>query len=240
MKLSRRRFLGTTLKASAISTIVSPAGLSIYSSASKNNKSDLTQFQFKQYLLSYSYDALEPYIDAKTMDIHYNRHHALYVKNVNEAIVEESVNVSSEQELFNSISNMSDWIRNNAGGAWNHNFFWSAMTGKKGESPSGKVIEALNNSFGSIELFKEKFKLEALARFGSGWVWLVKDSNQLRIGSTPNQDNPLMDTSDLKGTPILALDVWEHAYYLLYQNKRNEYIDNWWKVVSWGKVAELL
>lgn len=195
-------------------------------------------FRFRQNALPYSYSALEPYIDSTTMDIHYNRHHSAYVKNVNDAIEAERINVSSDKEFFLKISSLSEKARNNGGGAWNHNFFWQIMQPAANTAPGGKVAGALESAFGSIDSFKEQFKKEALSRFGSGWAWLVKDGNSLKVGSTPNQDNPLMDTSKFKGEPLLALDVWEHAYYLKYQNKRNEYIDNWWNLVNWNAVAE--
>jgi len=194
-------------------------------------------YNFSQVALPYQYSALEPYIDATTMDIHYNKHHAAYIINVNDAIEAEKIAATTDREFFSGISRLSAKARNNGGGAWNHNFFWQVMGPVGSSSPSGKVTEALSGAFGSVEAFKEQFKKEALARFGSGWVWLVKNGSTLSIGSTPNQDNPLMDLSELKGEPLLALDVWEHAYYLKYQNKRNEYVDNWWNVVNWEMVA---
>jgi Fe-Mn family superoxide dismutase len=195
-------------------------------------KSELT---FRQNPLPYSYNALEPHVDALTMEIHYSRHHSAYVKNVNEALAAEGVSYSSESELFQNMSKLSPKIRNNGGGAWNHNFFWDSMA--PGRSMPGKVGDALAASFGSVDKFKELFTQAAMTRFGSGWAWLVRKDGKLSIGSTPNQDNPLMDVSDLRGAPLLALDVWEHAYYLKYQNKRNEYVGAWWNVVDWEAVA---
>ncbi|MCK6617018.1 MAG: superoxide dismutase [Cyclobacteriaceae bacterium] len=195
---------------------------------------------FSQITLPYGYVALEPAIDALTMEIHYSRHHAAYVKNVNDAITAEGIAYTSEIEFFANTSRLSAKARNNGGGAWNHNFFWQVMKPGGGGPPAGKVAEALNATFGSFEKFKEQFAAAAMGRFGSGWAWLVQDNGKLKIGSTPNQDNPLMDISELKGTPLLALDVWEHAYYLKYQNKRNEYIANWWSVVNWDEAAKRL
>lgn len=196
--------------------------------------------KFGQITLPYSYNALEPNIDSITMDIHYNKHHAAYVKNVNDAIAAESIDFASEKEFFANTSKLSPKARNNGGGAWNHNFFWKVMGPAQGGSPAGKIADALNGTFGSFDKFKDLFTQSAMTRFGSGWVWLILDSGNLKIGSTPNQDNPLMDNSELKGTPLLALDVWEHAYYLKYQNKRNEYVANWWNVVNWNEVASHL
>lgn len=196
-------------------------------------------FLFIQDRLPYAYHSLEPHIDAQTMEIHYSRHHAAYVKNVDEEIAAKAYTYNSEAEFFANASKLSDKARNNGGGAWNHNFFWQVMTpGSK--PPSGKIAEGLTQAFGSVEKFKEEFAAAATGRFGSGWAWLVKDQGKLKIGSTPNQDNPMMDNSPLKGTPLLAIDVWEHAYYLKYQNKRADYIAAWWNVVNWDEVAKRL
>ena len=198
-------------------------------------------FEFKQIALPYEKNALEPTIDTMTMDIHYTKHHAAYIKNVNEAIVAENISYQTEKEFFDNASTLSAKVRNNAGGAWNHNFFWQVMKPGASGTPYGKVVTALDGSFGSVPKFIEQFNAAAMARFGSGWAWLVKDaSGKLQITSTPNQDNPLMSTAEVKGTPLLGLDVWEHAYYLKYQNKRNEYVANWWNVVNWDEVAKRL
>src|SRR5690606_17161490 len=151
-----------------------------------------------------------------------------------------AIEYGSEKEFFANASKLSSNARNNGGGAWNHNFFWQVMKPGASKTPSGKISEAINAAFGSFEKFKEQFSKAATGQFGSGWAWLVSDNGKLKIGSTPNQDNPLMDVSELKGTPLLGLDVWEHAYYLKYQNKRNEYIQNWWSVVNWDEVAKRL
>lgn len=227
------------MKAAALSTV----GLSFVSKsangavAAAQNQAGVPVFQFTQVKLPYDYSALEPYIDKQTMQLHYDKHHSSYVKNVNDALPAEKVNITSEKDFFANCSKVSDKIKNNGGGAWNHNFFWMVMK-PESKGPSGKVLEALNASFGSVEKFKEQFTQAAMSRFGSGWAWLVSDNGKLKIGSTPNQDNPMMDVSEFKGTPLLGLDVWEHAYYLKYQNKRNEYVNNWWNVVNWDEVAK--
>jgi superoxide dismutase, Fe-Mn family len=242
MKTSRRDFIEKSLKA----VVVSGVGTSFIAGEAqalslKNAAHWMTgAFQFSQVALPYAYNALEPHIDAQTMEIHYTKHHAAYIKNVNEAIAAESINYNTEKDFFSNVSKLSAKARNNGGGAWNHNFFWQVM--KPGSTaPQGKVADAINASFGSFDKFKEQFSQAAITRFGSGWAWLVNDNGKLKIGSTANQDNPLMDVSaDIKGTPLLALDVWEHAYYLKYQNKRNEYVANWWNVVNWDEIAKRL
>jgi superoxide dismutase, Fe-Mn family len=240
MKTTRRKFIVDTTKATMLTAIGTPLILeSAMACSSAVLAAQTPAFAFSQIPLPYGYAALEPYIDAQTMEIHYTKHHAAYVKNVNDAIVAEKIDVASEQGFFASTSTLSAKARNNGGGVWNHNFFWQVM--KPGSvAPTGKVGEAINASFGSFEKFKEQFTQAAMARFGSGWAWLIIQDSKLKIGSTPNQDNPLMDLAELKGTPLLALDVWEHAYYLKYQNKRNEYVANWWNVVNWDEVAKRL
>jgi len=194
---------------------------------------------FKQVPLPYDFAALEPNIDKMTMEIHYTKHHAAYVKNLNDAVKGTEFEKKSLDEILKSISKAPAAIRNNGGGHWNHTFFWEIMGPKKGGEPKGAVADAIKAQFGSFEKFKEEFGKAATTRFGSGWAWLVAKGGKLSIGSTANQDNPLMDTvTDIKGTPILALDVWEHAYYLHYQNKRPDYIKAFWNVVNWDKVAE--
>ena len=172
------------------------------------------------------------------MEIHYTMHHAAYVKNANAAIVAEGINVKNEAELVANVGKYSAGLRNNVGGTWNHNMFWEVMAPGGTGMPDGKVLDAINAGFGDFEKFKAAFTEAGMKRFGSGWAWLVEQDGKLAIGSTANQDNPLMDVSDFKGKPLLGLDVWEHAYYLKYQNKRNEYAENWWKVVNWSNVAK--
>jgi Fe-Mn family superoxide dismutase len=235
MKTTRRDFIQQTVKAAVVTSV----GTHFFSQSAKAAQSlPPNAFQFSQVALPYAYNALEPSIDAQTMEIHYTKHHAAYVKNVNEAIAAESVSYTTEKDFFDHASKLSPKLRNNGGGAWNHNFFWQIMRSPSATSVSGKLSEAINASFGSVEKFKEQFTQAAMSRFGSGWAWLVNDNGKLKIGSTANQDNPLMDNSDLKGIPLLGLDVWEHAYYLKYQNKRNEYVANWWNVVNWDEVAK--
>lgn len=243
MKTSRRKFMSDSLKASVGAAVGSSFILENAFAQPVGNLGEAgtgAAFEFKQIPLPYEKNALEPSIDALTMDIHYTKHHATYIKKVNEAIVAEKLTYSSEKEFFDNASKLSAPVRNNAGGAWNHNFFWQVMRPGSGAPPSGKVADAIQGTFGSVDKFKELFTQAAMTRFGSGWAWLVKDGNTLKVGSTPNQDNPMMDISELKGTPVLALDVWEHAYYLKYQNKRNEYVANWWNVVNWDEVAKRL
>lgn len=224
-KINRREFV----KASVITTVGAALPL-------KHIIAATPALQFTQVKLPYDYAALEPSIDATTMDIHYNKHHTAYIKNANDAIAAENIAYGTEAEFFANVSKLSAKARNNGGGVWNHNFFWQVM--KPGSvAPTGKVADAINGSFGSFEKFKEEFTKAAMGRFGSGWAWLVNGGGKLKIGSTPNQDNPMMDLSDFKGTPLLGIDVWEHAYYLKYQNKRNEYISNWFNLINWDEVA---
>ena len=187
--------------------------------------------------LPYGYDALEPFIDSMTMEIHHKKHHQAYVDNLNKALAAADVKGSLE-EILKNISKYSPAIRNNAGGHWNHSFFWKLMKAGGG-FPDGKIVKVIEDSFGTIDSFKTQMEEAGLKRFGSGWSWLIVDANKkLVIGSTPNQDNPLMDVSELKGTPILGIDVWEHAYYLKYQNRRPDYLKAFWNVVNWSEVAK--
>jgi superoxide dismutase, Fe-Mn family len=186
--------------------------------------------------LPYAYDALEPYIDARTMEIHYDKHHRAYFTNYVNAIKGTPLEGMAVTEVFASISKQSDAVRNNGGGYYNHIFFWNNLAAKSA-GPSAELSAAISKSFGSFDKFKETFSTSGKTRFGSGWAWLYVNSDKnLLVGSTPNQDNPLMDISTVKGTPVLTLDVWEHAYYLKYQNKRADYIDAFWNVVNWEEV----
>jgi len=238
MKTTRRKFIGDSLKITLATTV----GSSLLAEVVQANPK--SAFQFTQLPLPYAKEALEPNIDAMTMDIHYSKHHAAYIKNVNDAITAENITYQTEAEFFLNASKLSAKARNNSGGAWNHNFFWAVMKPNGGGAPTGKISDAINGSFGSFDKFKEQFTQAAMTRFGSGWAWLVMDEGKLKIGSTANQDNPMMDLSagvfQFKGTPILGLDVWEHAYYLKYQNKRNEYVANWFNVINWDEVAKRL
>jgi Fe-Mn family superoxide dismutase len=188
--------------------------------------------------LPYSHDALEPHIDTTTMQIHHGKHHQAYVDNLNKAIAGTPNENKSIEELVAAAGSISPAVRNNGGGHWNHTFFWETLAPNAGGAPSGKVAEAINSTFGSFDAFKEKLNAAGVARFGSGWAWLIVKDGKLEITSTPNQDNPLMDVAEAKGTPLLGVDVWEHAYYLKYQNRRAEYLAAFWNVVNWNKVNE--
>ncbi len=185
--------------------------------------------------LPYASDALEPHFDQTTMEIHHGRHHNTYVTNLNNAIAGTPNESKSIEELVANAGAISPAVRNNGGGHWNHTFFWNSLSPNGGGKPTGTLAEAIDAKFGSFDAFKEEFKKAALGRFGSGWAWLIKTEDGVAITSTPNQDNPLMDIADVKGTPIIGLDVWEHAYYLKYQNKRPDYVDAFWNVVDWTK-----
>ncbi|GMU84864.1 MAG: superoxide dismutase [Ignavibacteriales bacterium] len=203
-----------------------------------SNSNGRTSFMANYELpaLPYAHDALEPFIDKTTMEIHHGRHHNAYVTNLNKALEGNELLGTPLEGLMKGISKLSAAVRNNGGGHYNHSLFWQVMK-PGGSAPSGKLLEAINAAFTSVDEFKKLFANAAMTRFGSGWAWLSVSDGKLIVSSTPNQDNPLMDVAEVKGTPILGLDVWEHAYYLKYQNKRNEYIDGWWNVVNWNEVA---
>ena len=189
--------------------------------------------------LPYAHDALEPHIDALTMQIHHGKHHQAYVDNLNKAIAGTPHENKSLEELVKAAGTISPAVRNNGGGHWNHSFFWELLAPNAGGAPTGALAAAINDVFGSFDSFKEKFNTAGATRFGSGWAWLIINNGTLQITSTPNQDNPLMDVAEVKGTPLLGVDVWEHAYYLKYQNRRAEYLGAFWNLVNWEKVAEL-
>ncbi|MHC1704263.1 MAG: superoxide dismutase [Tenuifilaceae bacterium] len=189
--------------------------------------------------LPYSYDALEPYIDKATMEIHYDRHFRAYYNNFIKAVEPNSLNGKSLEEIFANVSKYPAVIRNSGGGYYNHDLFWQIMSSNGGGMPSENLLNAIKQSFGTYEVFVTEFEKAANTQFGSGWAWLsVDESGKLFISQLPNQDNPLMDIAAKRGKPILALDVWEHAYYLKYQNKRAEYVTNFWKIINWSKVEE--
>jgi Fe-Mn family superoxide dismutase len=189
--------------------------------------------------LPYAPAALEPHIDSRTMEIHHGKHHNAYVTNLNNAIAGKPEESMSIEEICRNISKHPVAVRNNGGGHYNHSLFWTLMAPNAGGAPTGALADAINAAFGTFEEFKTKFAAAGVGRFGSGWAWLTKDSaGKLVISSTPNQDNPLMDIAEVKGTPVLALDVWEHAYYLNYQNRRPDYITAWWNVVNWNEAAK--
>lgn len=190
--------------------------------------------------LPYSFDALEPYIDARTMEIHYTKHHRAYFDKLIAAVKDTELEDKNIVDILSKISKYPAAVRNNGGGFFNHHLFWNIMGPNRGGVPSGKLAEAINKFFGTFDQFKTTFSDAAANRFGSGWAWLIVGENQsLKISSTPNQDNPLMDLAEVKGKPILVLDVWEHAYYLKYQNRRPEYISAFWNVVNWKAVGEM-
>lgn len=226
---SRRAFIKTTGKAGiALSVLPGLAGFNPDSASS-----------FSQCPLPYAYSGLEPVIDTMTMEIHYSKHAASYAKNLQDAVKAENVPTKNLDELLSNISRYSTKMRNNAGGHYNHELFWQCMKPGAASVPQGKLAAAITQSFGSFEAFKTQFSDAGKTRFGSGWAWLaVAADKKLVVNSTANQDNPLMDTSDFKGAPLLGLDVWEHAYYLKYQNKRPDYINNWWNVVNWDFVQK--
>ena len=201
-------------------------------------KNQTTIMAFELPALPYAHNALEPHIDAKTMEIHHGKHHQAYVTNLNNAVAADTkAQGKTIEELIANISKYAPAIRNNGGGHWNHSFFWQMMSPTGGGDPKGEVAFAINGAFGSLENLKKEFAAAGTTRFGSGWAWLCVDANKtLFVSSTPNQDNPLMDIAEKKGTPILALDVWEHAYYLHYQNRRPDYIAAFWSVVNWEEV----
>jgi superoxide dismutase, Fe-Mn family len=242
---TRRKFILDTAKLATLVTIGSSSTATFLSSCSSSKAmsiSDNSINKFSQSPLPYAYDALENIIDAKTMEIHYSKHAAGYSKNVIEEIANLkppfSGNTITLSNILANISKHSTKMRNNAGGHYNHELFWQCMRPKQeGNKASGNLQIAIEKNFGSFDNFKKQFAEAGKTRFGSGWAWLYVDAKKnLKIGSTLNQDNPLMDLSDIKGFPLLALDVWEHAYYLKYQNKRADYIENWWQVVNWDYV----
>ena len=189
--------------------------------------------------LPYAFNALEPHIDARTMEIHHGKHHNAYVTNLNNAVAGKPEENLSIEEICKSVSKYPAAVRNNGGGHYNHSLFWTLLSPSGGSVPSGAVADAIKSAFGSFDDFKTKFAAAATGRFGSGWAWLVVDaSGKLQITSTPNQDNPLMDVAEGRGNPILGLDVWEHAYYLNYQNRRPDYIAAFWNIVNWNEVAK--
>ncbi len=188
--------------------------------------------------LPYAFDALEPNIDKETMQIHHDKHHQGYVENLNKAVAGTENEDKSLEELLKNAGSISPAVRNNGGGHWNHSFFWEILSADGGGNPDGKLAEAIDKAFGSLDEMKEKFNAAGSTRFGSGWAWLGVKDGSLAICSTPNQDNPLMDVAECKCTPILGCDVWEHAYYLKYQNKRADYLKAFWNVVNWKKVSE--
>ena len=238
--MERRKFIGHISKAGlAVAAAGSLTSMEPFSNF-KNSSGSPFKTSFDQTPLPYPYDALETMIDTKTMEIHYTKHAAAYSTNLKEAAKAEGVSdTTSVEEILAKISKYSAKMRNNGGGHYNHEMFWQCMKPNGEGSPSGKLLSDIEAQFTSVAAFKTQFSDAAKTRFGSGWAWLYVDSQKkLKIGSSPNQDNPLMDISEIKGFPLLGLDVWEHAYYLKYQNKRADYIENWWKIVNWDYVQK--
>ena len=238
MESSRREFL----KKGSLLAVAGIGSQLLGSSIAKAASAFIDEEKFTTFTLGplpYSYDALEPHIDKQTMEIHYSKHHQAYVNNLNAAMKADKIE-SSLEDLMKNTAKYSPAIRNNAGGHWNHTFFWDTISPSSGGSPKNvEFSTALSNSFGSFEDFAARFEETAAKRFGSGWVWLIRSADRkLAITSTPNQDNPLMDVATEKGTPILGLDVWEHAYYLKYQNRRADYVKAWWNLVNWEKATQ--
>ncbi len=236
---SRRKFLGTTAKAGlAITSLTAIPDYLAAKSKVQIYSPDVTGFG--QDPLPYAYNALESAIDAQTMELHYSKHAATYAKNLKEAAEAEKIDTSKPlEDVLKNVSKYSPKVRNNGGGHYNHELFWKLMKPNGEGKPSGKLLSAIEADFGSFDAFKTKFSDAGKTRFGSGWAWLLAGADKkLVIASTPNQDNPLMDVSEVKGYPLLGLDVWEHAYYLKYQNRRPDYIEAWWKVVNWEFVQK--
>src|SRR5450432_186565 len=234
-KLNRRKFIAASAKTGIALGAASFVSDNLFASV---NKSFAPYTTFDQTPLPYAYNALEPVIDAMTMEIHYSKHAAAYAKNVKEAAAAEGVDISKPiEDVLAKVSKYTPKMRNNAGGHYNHELFWKTLKANGEGKPSGGLLTAIEKDFNSFDAFKTQFSDAGKNRFGSGWAWLVVGpGKKLITGSAPNQDNPLMDIADLKGFPLLGLDVWEHAYYLHYQNRRPEYIENWWKVVNWDFV----
>jgi Fe-Mn family superoxide dismutase len=234
-KISRREFITGAVAAA----LVARASFALTPQGDFTEEIKMTAGKHELKPLPYSYKELEPAIDAETMEIHYSKHHQAYVDNLNKAIAGTEMEQMPLMDMFKKMSTLPAAVRNNGGGHYNHTFFWETMTaqGKSG-APSAALMEAITKKFGSIEDMKTQINQAGLTRFGSGWSWLIKTDQGLEITSTPNQDNPLMDVADKKGTPLLGIDVWEHAYYLKYRNKRADYLAAWWSVVNWAEVSK--
>lgn len=233
---TRRKFISNTLKAGILTSTIGVGNNAVFANSSQQMTA------FNQSPLPYAFNALEPYVDAMTMEIHYTKHAAAYTKNLNDAATAELKGTGLQlEEILKKISTYSAKMRNNGGGHYNHELFWKCMQPAGKTLHQGMLADSINNTFNSFENFKTKLSEAAMARFGSGWAWLYLDEKKsLQIGSTPIQDNPLMDTSPIKGTPLLGIDIWEHAYYLKYQNRRAEYVSSWFNLVNWKFVEDTL
>ncbi len=244
--MKKREFIKTSVVLGAGALFAGPMISSCANTSGKEKTSLLATLipagtdGFQQKDLPYAFDALEPNIDAQTMELHFGKHHAGYTRKFNAALSDEGITSTDIAEIFGKVSQYGPSIRNNGGGYYNHSLFWNFMSPDGGGKPEGALMSAIEKDFGSFDQFKEMFSSAAATQFGSGWAWLIIDeAGKLRVINTPNQDNPLMDIAPVKGTPLLNLDVWEHAYYLKYQNKRTEYIANFWNVVNWKTVDQL-
>ncbi|HSP87014.1 MAG TPA: superoxide dismutase [Ignavibacteriaceae bacterium] len=235
--MERRKFI-LSLGSIPVIAGLEPITKSLEKLSKHSIRRDFTMGKFELPKLPYDYDALEPYIDKTTMEIHHTKHHNAYVTNLNKAVEGTEMENKSIEDLLKKVSGLPAAVRNNGGGHYNHSLFWTLMKKGGGGLPTGDLEKKITSTFGSFEEFKKKFTEAGITRFGSGWAWLVVSNGKLAVSSTPNQDNPLMDVAEVKGTPILGLDVWEHAYYLKYQNKRPDYIEQWWNVVNWSEVAK--
>ena len=243
--MNKRKFLKTSAILGA-GTFIAPAMASSHlkKSAPQNLTASLvaqnSEGKFIQPELGYAFNALEPHIDAKTMEVHYGKHHAGYTRKFNTALEHEDLHPTDINKLFANVSDYGSGVRNNGGGYFNHSLYWKFMSPDGGCEPSGKLAKAINKDFGSFQKFKDLFSTTSASHFGSGWGWLLLDGKgKLQVSSTPNQDNPLMDVAAVKGTPLLNIDVWEHAYYLHYQNMRKSYVEAYWNVIDWEFVEKL-
>ena len=234
--MERRTFLQSSLLGGLFAAL--PRTSILTSTDLRSETQDQKALPFQLPDLPYAHDALEPYIDKLTMQIHHGKHHGAYVTNLNKAIENTEWANKSIEEILRNVSKLAPAVRNNGGGHYNHSLFWKWMKKGGGGQPSGELANAITRDFGSFEKFKEQFSNAGITRFGSGWAWLIKQDGKLVVASTPNQDNPMMDIAETKGTPILGLDVWEHAYYLKYQNRRADYVAAWWNIVNWDEVAK--
>ncbi len=239
--MKKRDFLKKSAILTVGGTLAASSGVGLKAAKTAGRKNRRAGMEYELPELPYAYDALEPYIDALTMEIHHDKHHAGYTRKLNAAVSEYGLEDTAIQDLFSRISRQPLAVRNNGGGFYNHKLFWKWMAppGKGGGGePAGELLKAIETGFGSYDDFREEFSSAAATRFGSGWAWLVKTDSGLVVTSTPNQDNPLMDVVETRGIPLLGIDVWEHAYYLKYQNRRADYIAAFWNVVNWDFVSQ--
>ncbi len=234
--MKRRSFIRSTVLGGALAAL--PGNSLMSSITSIPQTKEQTPMPFTLPNLPYAHDALEPYIDKTTMEIHHGKHHAAYVTNLNKAVEGGEWASKSIEDILANISKLPPAVRNNGGGHYNHSLFWNIMKVNGGATPSGDLGAAITRDLGGFDKFKEAFSNAGVTRFGSGWAWLISQHGKLVVASTPNQDNPLMDIAEVKGVPILGMDVWEHAYYLKYQNRRPDYVAAFWNVINWDEVAK--